>query len=106
MTRRDVTDFLGTLAVVLVLTGIVVAAIYAVLAYTSGRPAVRKATSTTTVWGYYGGLGWATDEGIACESAVLVDQETGVMYLMTKTDNDVDVTVLLNADGTVRRQVE
>ena len=46
------------------------------------------------------------DEGIACESAVLVDQETGVMYLMTKTDNDVDVTVLLNADGTPRKQVE
>ena len=81
-------------------------ALAAVLAYASERPAVRKATSTTTVWGYYGGLGWATDEGIACESAVLVDQETGVMYLMTKTADDVDVIVLLNADGTPRRQVE
>ena len=106
MTRRDVTDFLGTFAAVLVLTGIVVAAICAVLAYTSERPTVHKATSTTTVWGYYGGVGWTTDEGIACESAVLVDQETGVMYLMTKTTNNVDVTVLLNADGTPRRQVE
>ena len=66
----------------------------------------RKATSTTTVWAYYGGVGWATDESIACESAVLVDQQTGVMYLMTKTKNDVDVTVLLNADGTPRKQVE
>ena len=96
--RRDVLTVIGIIVGSLALA--------AVLAYASERPAVRKATSTTTVWGYYGGLGWATDEGIACESAVLVDQETGVMYLMTKTDNDVDVTVLLNADGTVRRQVE
>ena len=92
----------------LTLVGIIVGslALAAVLAYMSGRPAVRRATSTTTVWGYYGGLGWASDEGIACESAVLVDQETGVMYLMTRTTDDVDVTVLLNADGTPRRQVE
>ena len=82
------------------------AALVAVLAYTSSSATVRKATSTTTVWAYYGGVGWATDEGIACESAVLVDQQTGVMYLMTKTTNDVDVTVLLDADGTPRRQVE
>ena len=82
------------------------AALVAVLAYTSSSATVRKATSTTTVWAYYGGVGWATDEGIACESAVLVDQQTGVMYLMTKTTNDVDVTVLLNADGTPRKQVE
>ncbi len=68
--------------------------------------ALRRAASTTTVWAYYGGVGWATDEGIACESAVLVDQETGVMYLMTSAGGDVDVTVLLDADGTPRRQVE
>ncbi len=68
--------------------------------------ALRRAASTATVWAYYGGVGWATDEGIACESAVLVDQETGVMYLMTSAGGDVDVTVLLDADGTPRRQVE
>ena len=82
------------------------AALVAVLAYTSSSATVRKATSTTTVWAYYGGVGWATDASIACESAVLVDQQTGVMYLMTKTTNDVDVTVLLDADGTPRKQVE
>lgn len=81
------------------------AALVAVLAYTSSSATVRKATSASAVWAYYGGVGWATDEGIACESAVLVDQQTGVMYLMTKTDNDVDVTVLLDADGAPRRQV-
>lgn len=104
--RRAVAEIMGVVATVLVCAGLTVAAVYAVLAHTSEAPAVRKATSASAVWAYYGGVGWATDESIACESAVLVDQETGVMYLMTKTDNDVDVTVLLNADGTPRKQVE
>ena len=94
------------LAIVFIGCVVGAAALVAVLAYTSSSATVRKATSASAVWGYYGGVGWATDEGIACESAVLVDQQTGVMYLMTKTTNNVDVTVLLNADGTPRRQVE
>jgi hypothetical protein len=94
------------LAIVFIGCVVGAAALVGVLAYTNQAATVRKATSASAVWAYYGGVGWATDEGIACESALLVDQQTGVMYLMTKTSNDVDVTVLLNADGTPRKQVE
>lgn len=104
--RRAVAEIMGAVALSLVCAGLAVAAAYLAWGYMNPEPAAREATSASAVWAYYGGLGWATDDSIACESAVLVDQQTGVMYLMTKTNNDVDVTVLLNADGTPRRQVD
>lgn len=93
-------------ALLLIVLGLALGALILACVCEREACAPRKATSASAVWAYYGGVGWATDEAIACESAVLVDQETGVMYLMTKTTNGVDVTVLLNADGTPRRQVE
>lgn len=63
-------------------------------------PTLPKATSSSPIWAYGGGIGFVDDTEWHCRSAILIDQKTGVEYLMVQgEDGRTDVTVLLNADG-------
>ena len=67
-----------------------------------------SSASTARLWGYRGdAIAWMGEDVDGITSAVLVDQETGVEYLLVKyvgvERGGVSVTPLLNADGTPRR---
>ena len=67
--------------------------------------------STARLWGYRGdAIAWMGEGVDGITSAVLVDQETGVEYLLVKyvgvEQGGVSVTPLLNADGTPYKAVE
>lgn len=70
-----------------------------------------SSASTARLWGYRGNaIAWMGEGVDGITSAVLVDQETGVEYLLVKyvgvDRGGVSVTPLLNADGTPCKAVE
>ncbi len=63
-------------------------------------PTLPTATSASPIWAYGGGIGFVDDTEWYGKSAILIDQKTGVEYLMVQgEDGDTDVTLLVNADG-------
>lgn len=63
-------------------------------------PTLPKATSSSPIWAYGGGIGFVDDTEWRGKSAILIDQKTGVEYLMVQgEDGQTDVTLLVNADG-------
>ncbi len=63
-------------------------------------PTLPKATSSSPIWAYGGGIGFVDGTEWRGRSAILIDQKTGVEYLMVQgEDGQTDVTLLVNADG-------
>ncbi len=68
-----------------------------------------SSASTARLWAYQGhALEWVQGAELCLSSSVLVDQETGVEYLLVRDygKGGVSVTPLLNADGTPYKAVE
>lgn len=68
-----------------------------------------SSASTARLWAYQGhALEWVQGTEPWLSSSVLVDQETGVEYLLVRdyARGGVSVTPLLNADGTLCKAVE
>lgn len=106
--RRESSPYVALLA-------IAVAMLAGILLTGCGQTAEASDASTARLWGYKGNaVGWVGDEVSGIESAVLVDQETGVEYLLVRyrelwlngVTGGVSVTPLLNADGTPYKAVE
>lgn len=82
------------------IAGIVLAACLFWLLYGILAPALPKATSSSPIWAYGGGIGFVDGTEWRGRSAILIDQKTGVEYLMVQgEDGQTDVTLLVNADG-------
>ncbi len=66
----------------------------------------QSPTANARMWGYQSGnaLAWVSGDMWGTDAAVLVDQETGVEYLVVRYAfgdwSGISVTPLLNADGT------
>ena len=88
--------------------------IFVLLAVGLGVLAVRTmkasaypdASSANPVWAYDNAVGFVDGTDWVGTSAVLVDQYTGVRYLMVETSAGVGVTPLLETDGTPSKVVE
>lgn len=75
-------------------------ALAAYLLYCILLPTLPKATSSSPIWAYGGGIGFVDGTEWRGRSAILIDQKTGVEYLMVQgEDGQTDVTLLVNADG-------
>ncbi len=103
MTRRTETSpYVALLAIA--------AAMLAVIALTGcGAASAPDAGDASGASAAGGETAWAGKNPGNITSAVLVDQETGVEYLVVKYGGQrggVSVTPLLNADGTPRRMEE
>lgn len=68
--------------------------------------AYPDASSANPVWAYDNAVGFVDGTDWTGTSAVLVDQYTGVRYLMVQTSSGVSVTPLLENDGTPSKVVE
>lgn len=66
----------------------------------------QASEANARMWGYQSGnaLAWVSGDMWGTDAAVLVDQETGVEYLVVRyslgDQGGISVTPLLNADGT------
>lgn len=82
------------------LAGIVLAVHLLRLLVGAAYPVFPEATSSSPIWAYGGGVGFVDGTEWPGRSAILIDQKTGVEYLMVQgADGDTDVTLLVNADG-------
>ncbi len=92
----------------------VVAALLLALVMAGCATDTTRATTdaeTARLWGYAGNtLAWVSGEMPDLYSGILIDQETGVEYLIVKWTGvykgGLSVTPLLNADGTPYKVVE
>lgn len=89
----------------------VVAALLLALVMAGCSASTASATTdakTARLWGYQSDstLKWVSGNITHLAAGVLVDQYTGVEYLLVATGGGVSVTPLLNADGTPYKAVE
>lgn len=100
--RRESSPYVALLA-------IAVAMLAGILLTGCGRTAEAGDASTARLWAYQGNaVAWVQGAGMWAQTSVLVDQKTGVEYLLVHdyVRGGVSVTPLLNADGTPYKAVE